>query len=408
MAITPTTVAAAAYLTKRLYMDGQRVVNIANHMHPLYDMVSSNTGGKEWTGDGYFGWSVVYGRNQAVSTDFATAQGNIDNNKGQRFAFTSRRFLYGLARLDGEVMQATEGDAGAIEEATTSAMDQTVQTMKDRLAAYLYGDGSGSIGARLSAAANVLTLSNPDDAKNFQEGQYIAASATKTGGALRAGQCQVLRVTYGLTASTVEVDNVANITGFANADFLYNAKDYDTVPRGLEAWIPASDPASGATFLGVDRSKDNLRLAGHRIDGTTFGTLKEVAQQLAMLIGRIQRGDKSGFLNPIKWEALAADLGTKATRNESDKATFGYDFIEQASSCGRIRWYSDVDCPTNRMYILEPKTFFLKRLGKVPHISSEDGLILRAVPDKDAFEARWRVMADYGCTNPGANGMAQI
>lgn len=408
MSINPTTVAASAHLTKRLYMEGQRVENVANHMHPAFDMIKGNDGDGEWEGDGYFGWTVEYGRNQAVSPDFATAQNNIDNNKGDRFAFTSRRFLYGLARLDGEVMRATKSDVGAIERVTTRAMDQTVLTMKDRLAAAFFGDGSGNIGARLSVAGNVITLSNPDDAKNFQRGQYIQAALAKTGGVLRVGQCQVTQVTYGLVTSKVTVDNVANITGFADGDFLYNAAAYDNVPRGLEAWIPPVDPTSGSLFLNVDRANDNLRLAGHRLDATSYGTLKEAAQDLAMLIGRICKGDKQGFLNPIKWTQLEKDLGTKSMRDPSDKATFGYNYITQSSVCGEIRWYPDVDCPTNRMWITETKTFFMKRLGKVPHIIDEDGLILVRVPDKDAFEARWRFMGDYGCTYPGANGVAQI
>src|SRR5262249_59624450 len=96
MAVSGTTVSASAHLVKRMYMDGQRVENVANHMHPLFDMIQGNTGGDEWTGDGYFGWTVEWGRNQAGSAAFATAQGNIDNNKGDRFAFTARRFYYGL------------------------------------------------------------------------------------------------------------------------------------------------------------------------------------------------------------------------------------------------------------------------------------------------------------------------
>lgn len=405
MAVNATTVAASAHLTKRLYMEGQRVKNVANHMHPLYDMVDDQD---DWEGDGNFGWTVEWGRNQAVGANFGVVQGNIDNNKGDRFNFTARRFLYGLAQLDGEVMRATKSDLGAIERVTTRAMDQTVLTMKDRLAMLLYGNGSGKIGQRLSAAANVLTLTNPDDAKNFQKGQYIQSSATLTGGAARTGQCQVVRVTYGLTTSTVEVDNVANITSFADADFLYNSSDYDAVPRGLESWLPTSDPLTSDSYLGVNRSSDNLRLAGHRLDGTGYGTLKEVSQDLAMLVGRIAKGDKAGMLNPIKWEQLSKDLGTKAVRDPSDKATFGYSFIVQSSSCGEIKWYPDVDCPTNRMYILNPKGIFLKHLGKVPHVCDEDGLILRAATNADAYQARWRFMGDVGFMYPGEHGVAQI
>lgn len=406
MAINQTTVAASAHLTKRLYMEGQAVENVANHSHPLWDMIDDQD---DWEGDGNFGWTVEWGRNQAVGADFTTVQGNIDNNKGDRFNFTARRFLYGFARMSGEVLRATKSDLGAIERVTRRSMDQTVQTMKDRLACFLYGNGSGKIGQRASVVGQVITLTNADDAKNFQKGQYVQASATLTGGATRAGQCQITAVNYGKVTSTITVDAVANITGFADADFLYNASDYDAVPRGLEAWIPPTDPLSTDNFLNVNRSSDNLRLAGHRLDGTGYGTLKEVSQDLAMLVGRLNPGtDKSGFLNPIRWVDLEKDLGTKATRDPSDKATFGYQFIEQFTVAGRVRWYPDVDCPTNRMYILNPKGIFRKHLGKVPHIIDDDGQILVRVSNADAVEARWRFMGDIGLMYPGENGMAQI
>src|SRR5262249_5068260 len=156
--------------------------------------------------------------------------------------------------LSGEVMAACKSP-GAIADATTRSMDQTVLMMKDRLAAFLYSDGGGSIGRRASISTNVITLTNADDAKNFQKGQYIRASTARTGGSVKGGTpCQVVRVTYGLTTSTVEVDNAANISGFADNDYLFNDGDYDAVPRGLEGWLPASDPSSSDSFLGVNRS----------------------------------------------------------------------------------------------------------------------------------------------------------
>lgn len=411
MAVNQTTLAAYQHYTKRLYIDRDGATeNSANHVHPLWQMIDHSYE-DTWEGDGNAGWSVAWGRNQAVGADFTTVQGNIDNNKGDRFNFSARRFCYGFARITGEAIKATRSKVGSIEQAVKDTMDETVQTMKDRLALFLYGNGSGVIGQRSGAlSGNIMTLVNPDDAKNFQKGQWIQSSGTLTGGAVRSGQAQVLKVNYGRVTSTVEFVDASLIVGFLASDFLYNASDYDAVPRGLEAWIPTSDPGASDSFLGVNRSSDNLRLAGHRLDGSGYGSLKEVAQDLGMLIGRIGagRGQKAGFLNPIRWLDLEKDLGTKATRDPSDKATFGYDFISQQSSCGPIRWYSDPDCPTNRMYILEPKDIFDLTLGRAPHINDDDGQVLVRVSNADAVEARWRFMGDNGVRKPVKHGVAII
>jgi hypothetical protein len=405
MAVSESTLAAYAHFTKRLYIDRDGAKNVANHSDPLWDMIDHSLE-DTWEGDGNAGWSSAWGRNQAVGAVFATVQGNIDNNKGSRFNFTSRCFSYGFAQITGEAIKATRSKRGSVEKAVTDTMDQTVQTMKDRLSLFLWGDGGGCIGRGASIDTNTITLANADDAKNFQEGQYVQFSATQTGGSIKAGQTQITHVNYGLTTSTITVDDITDITAHAATDYIFNASDYDAVPHGLAAWIPTTNPSPGESFFGVDRSKDNLRLAGHRLDGSGYGTIKEVAQDLARMVGRLSKGDKAGFLNGVQWTALEKDLATKATRDPSNKATFGYRFIEQDGPNGTIRWYSANNCPVDRMYILDPMDMFVLSLGGVPHINDDDGQALVRCATKDAVEARWRFMGQYGVRNPVKHGVA--
>lgn len=408
MTVAASDLTAYAHFTKRLYIDKNGSENVANHAHPLWDMVDHSTE-DTWEGDGNAGWSVAWGRNQAVGASYATVVDNIDNNKGDRFNFSSRRFCYGFARYTGEVIKATRSTVGSIEKAVKDTNAQTIQTIKDRLALWLFGDGSGVIGRRSSLNTNTITLATADDAKNFQKGQWIQFSATQTGGSIKAGQTQVVRVLYGRTTSTIEVSDISLISGHANDDYIYNASDYDAVPRGLAAWIPSSDPTS-TTFLGVDRSTDNLRLAGHRLDATGYGSVKEAAQDLATGMGRLaaSRGEKAGILHPTKWGELEKQLETKATRDPSNKATFGYRYIEHTSVCGDIRWYPDPDCPYARMYITDPSDIFVLSLGRTPHVMDEDGLTLRKVSGADTWQTEWRFMGDFGVRNPVKHGVATL
>jgi hypothetical protein len=309
-------------------------------------------------------------------------------------------------------MAATRNDRGAIEKATKDHVTQTVQTMKDRLALYLYLDGSGVLGQRSGAlSGNIMTLVNADDAKNFQQGQWVQASDTLTGTTVRDGAARVKKVTWGRTTSTVEFYDASLITSFTASDYLFNSSDKGAIPTGLEGWNPITDPSSGEDFFGVDRSDDNLRLAGHRLVGTGYGTYKEVAQDLAIQMSRVgssRGGDKAGFINPLNWGALEKDLGTKATRSESGKATFGYQSIIQQSAIGEIEWFADPDCPTNRMRICEPKDIFVLSLGRVPHVMDEDGNIFRKVSGADAFQCNWRAWVQFGVRNPVRHGVASI
>lgn len=409
MTVNASDLTAYAHFTKRLYIDKNGVENVANHAHPLWDMVDHSTE-DTWEGDGNAGWSVAWGRNQAVGANYTTVSGNIDNNKGDRFNFDTRTFVYGFARLTGEVIKATRSNVGSIEKAVKDTNNQTIQTIKDRLALWLYGDGSGVIGRRSSLNTNTITLASADDAKNFQKGQYLQFSATQTGGSIKTGQCQVTKVTYGRTSSTITVDDISLISGHANDDYIYNASDYDAVPTGLGGWIPTSDPSASDSFFGVNRSSDNLRLAGHRLDGTGYASVKEVAQDLANGMGRLSasRGEKAGMVHPTVFGELEKQLETKAVRDPSNKATFGYRFIEQTSTCGDIRWYPDPDCPTHRMWILDPSDIFILSLGRAPHVMDEDGMTLRKVSGADTWQTEWRFMGEFGVRNPVKHGVATL
>ncbi len=411
MAVNATTVTTAAALVRRLYRDGQRIENIGNHQHPLKEKIKVED---DWKGDGNYSWTVETGRNQAVGASLSVVMSNIDNDKSHRFTFTTPVEMYGAAKIAGKALAMVSGKGLAVADfgrLVTRVNDNTIKTMKDRMAQQIYGSGSGSIGRRASISSDTITLHNIDDAKNFQEGQYIVFDDADGGGTVKAGQCMVENVDY--DAGKITVDDITNITGPANDDYIFNAAlDYDGVIKGLAAWFPFTAPAvGGSSFYGVDRSKDVIRLSGHRVDGSS-ATIKEAAEELAIKMSRLNgsKGERQGFLNPVQWNNLQKDLESKVERDPGGEGRFGFKFLVQSSALGDIQWYADPDCPTDRGYILDVDTLFTKSVGKLPHVYADDGQ--EAVRDlatpSDAIITWYRAWWALGCLDPSRNGVMQL
>lgn len=411
MSVSQTTVDTVSALVRRMYRDGQRIKNVGSHQHVLMEKVKVED---DWTGDGNYSWSVETGTNQAVGTSLSVVMSNIDNDKFGRFSFTSPAEIYGAAKIQGKALKMVRGKGLAVADIgklVTKVHDNTIKTMKNRMALQIYGSGTGRIGRRASISSNTITLETLDDAKNFQEGQWLVFDDADGGGSVKAGQCQVENVNF--EEGKITVDNIAAITGHADNDYIFNAaNDYDACPKGLEAWFPTTAPAvGGATFLGVDRSRDTIRYAGHRYDGSG-GSIREAVGRLAVNMSRLQgnMGERQGFMNPIRWEDLKNDLGAQEVRDPGGEGAFGYDAIVQSSPLGKIRWYPDPDCPADRGYILDVDTLFIKAAGKLPEVYADDGQ--EAVRDlatpSDAVITWYRGFWQFGCLSPERNGVVLL
>jgi hypothetical protein len=390
-----------SFIYKTVY-SGKKPENLASRDRVLLSMMPKEGG---FTGDNFV-YAIQYGNNQGVSSNFGNAQTNADTTKGTKVTLTRAR-KYGVGTIDLESAAAAGDDKGAFVRLVTSQMDSTVDELGHRLAIALYNDGSGSIGRCANDptdAGGPITLTNPDDARNFFPGQVIQANPTKTGtaGNMRVGTGTVTLVDEDAGSITYS----GTITAITTNDYLYNQGDYDGDVAGLDAWIPLTTP--GATpFFGMVRNVSPQRLGGWRV--TTGGSIEENSKKLAAKIRRAGGRPKAMFLSPMNWNTLQNSLASKVERPEGGDAKYGYEYISLATPAGMIKCYADPECPPDRGYILDMSTWKLRYLGDgVPHVADEDGLRMLRGATTDSVEYRFRYWGNLYCTAPGYNGVFQI
>jgi hypothetical protein len=391
--------ATVAYIYKRMYSPDQ-VGDIAMRDHPLFSMVEKKGG---FGGSAFF-YGIRYGNPQGISGTFARAQARARSSKGVQLQ-AARRQKYGVITMNGEAMAAARGDKAAFLDLVTQETEGILEEFGDALAFDLHRNGTGNRGQRLSAAGNVITLVTPDDARNFKVGMGIVADDTADGSSPRVGTAEVTAVDE--DAGTFTVDNVANITGFANNDFLFRDGDPGTCMEGLESLFPLAAPVFGVdSFRGIDRGQDPRRLAGVRINDP--GTpLEENLGLIGVKISQVGKRGRIACINPIDFWVASRRLDAKVMYDDGGgEADYGFQYITIHSPAGSLKVYADADCPVNRKRVLNLDYLYIKHLDGLPHIVDDDGNPSLRMTSEDAVEARVRGWCNLVTTVPGANGVA--
>lgn len=398
------TLGNVSFIFKKLYMGGQPG-DLAMRDHPLFRKIRKEDG---FTGQSSatFSYPIRYGNPQAVSGTFADAQtaANTSSNSYSRGVQMSavRKRKYGVIVMDGEALASSRDDKGAFLRLVTMETDGVLEEMGDTLAFDLYRDGDGMRGRRSSEASDVITLTIIDDARNFKVGMVVVADDTLAGSSLRVGSTYVKEIDE--DKGTVKLNSVAAITSFANNDYLFRIGDPGTCMEGLASHFPKTAPTSGDSFRGVDRSVDTRRLAGVRVDDTA-NSIEENAGLVAVRISQVGKKADSLYLNPIKFWEVCRRLNAKVEYDTGGgSADYGFEYFMVHSPAGTLRAYSDPDTPTNRGYVLNMSTLFLKHLDGLPHIISDAGSPTIAEYNSDSVEARARAWVNLICTEPGSNG----
>lgn len=393
-----------SYIYRRKYDDG-RVGDLAMRDHPVMKMMTKS-GGMGGPATGWF-YAIRYGNPQGISGTFSTAQSNASGSNGVQMQAT-RRKKYGVIQLDGEALAAAQDDKGAFLDLVTQESDGIIEEHGDTLAFELYRDGNGWRGQRSSISSDVITLSTADDARNFKVDMVLIASPNEDGSSARSGSATVVAVDE--DAGTVEVDDASNITSFANDDYLFRQGDVGTIIDGFAAHLPLTAPSLGSdSFRGVDRGADPRRLSGVRVNDTAT-SIEENAGLCAVKISQIGKRANILSINPIKFWEAARRLNAKVTYDGGGvKAAYGFEGFDIHTPAGTLRAVADPDCPTNRGYVLNLRTWYWKHLKAWTHFIRDDGggVSLRIYND-DGIEARTRSMGNVCCREPGCNGVFAI
>jgi hypothetical protein len=401
MALDMTTFAAAL---KQHYVDFT-VKNLVYKNNPLLAMIGKD----EKFGGLNLPLPLIYGNPQGRSATFSNALAQKTNSQIKAFTLT-RVSDYSLANIANEVLEASQGDSDAFMRAATTEIDGAIQAATRSLAGALYRSGTGSIG-QISAASNVatptITLANIEDIVNFEVGMTLALSATD-GAANRVGSVLISAVNRNTGTLTASGNWTAGIAAAQVGDFIMVAGDLNAKLSGLAAWVPLSDP-SATSFFGVDRTLDIVRLSGVRADYRGV-PIEEALVDLAAKVGREGGIPDMCWMNFANYANLEKSLGSKVVYvSVKDKeGIVGFEGIKVHGPKGPITVLPDLNCQSDRMYMLQSDTWKVYSLGMAPKLLKSDGMEFLRVSSADAVEVRVGYYAQLGCVAPGWNGVGQL
>jgi len=379
-----------------------KIQNLTYQENPFLALVPKF---EDMVGDGYK-QPVIYGSPQSRSATFANAQTLSTTLSTKMKAFTVTRVHdYAVVTIDHETMLASRNDAGAFMRARVVEIDGAMQSVTQSLATSLYRSGWGALGnLSASAASTTATLSNTEDIVNFEPGMRIVFSSSENGAALRAASAGYLDVVSVNRMAGTMVLSGNSSTEATTGDYMFalgDRQDSQTPTRykvaGLEAWAPASAPASTA-FFGVDRTADT-RLGGLRFDGAAY-TPEEALVKGAVIAAKEGAKLDHCFISFSKYADLINSLGAKVNYVDLKAGDIGFQALRLFTPSGEVKVIPDRNCPSNRAFMVRLASLKLGSIGTVPQILNYEGLEALRQASSDGVEVRVGYYGNLICSAP--------
>lgn len=396
---------SVAYFFKTVFDTG--LGDESMRVHPTIDMIPKIA---DFTGDSFI-YSVKYGNAQNIASSatgisgLAAAQAVNSSSKGSKFTMYRVRKT-GTLSFDIEAIRAAKGrNDGSFENLLVEDVDGFVNEFTDRLGFDLFRDGFGARGVRSSAATNVITLTVPDDARNWKVGMLLGASANADGSTPRVGSTAITAVDH--DAGTITVASAAAIATFSNADFLFASPEIGNNLEGFEACTPLVTP-SATLFRGVNRTVMPSLLAGARVNDVST-MIEENAGRVAVKIRQNGGSADTLVLNPQRYWEMCRRIGAKVMyEGGGGEAAYGFEGVRITSPAGVLKVVSDPDCPVSRGRVFNNASHKIKTLGEFIHIGNEDGNYELRLATDDALESRVRSLSNYYQKMPRDHGVFAI
>lgn len=425
---TPFSQSTVPGILKELY-DDQKVQWLTYKDNPMMAMMKKETKfpGKYWPNP------VVYSLSQGASATFASAYNNQSSASVAEFLVT-RVSDFSLATIDGQLLAAAVTDPGAFIDGSELMIDAAWQTATNRIASAQFRNGAGTIGqvGAISATGSgpyivTITLSNPDDAVQFEINQYLVGVQNYDGSGTAPTDVIVLTsvnrntgVLVGTTATSSVASDIpagyylavqGDLPTLTNNNFQPSGS---TVTNsllklaGFQAWLPMTAPSGSDTFFGVNRSVDVQRLAGVFFDGTGL-SFEEALQQgtgrIALNGGRVD----VGCCSYSTFASLIISLGSKVQYVDEKVGEIGFRGVMVNGANTTMSIFPDRNCPDGVFNCLEMDSWVLRSQNEAPHILKYmDEIEILRVPGSDSAELRIGGYMNQYCKLPGHNGIIAV
>lgn len=353
--------------------------------------------------------TIRYGRPQGGSMTFATAQANKSSSSDAGFSLT-RAKDYHICGITGEALLAGEGSENTILSAVNGEMEGCTLNFRRSLSVQLYANGGGArsqFDGVTSIASKTMPLLDAQQIVFFEVGMVVNLATTDgTTGSVEAGSETISAVDRdaGKISATSAAWNTV-ITTAANTDYIFRAGDFGAAIKGLEGWLPATAPASGDSWFGVDRSVDTTRLAGVRYTAATGASKEDTLVDASARLGREGGMPDTVYLQNLDRADIVKNLQGKATfeMTKSTDGSVGYKALILEGDKAPIKVVVDPNQKKGRFHMLQLDTWVLKSLKGVPHFIDEDGNKMLREATTDGYEWRMRAIWQLGCEAPGYN-----
>ena len=381
------------------YYTNDKVEDLVFDKNPLLMLVDNTEGGGR-----RIPIPVIFGHAQNVSANATTAFAGTSNSSYESFDLT-RVKLYNAAEIDGETILASGSDKGAWFKALTAEIDGALSALGRSIAVSMYRSGWGDIGVIGSINSTTITLATASDAHNFEVGMKVVFADSQSSSTLKSATAvsvtAVDRSSGTVTISATTGSPAANDYIFREGNRENSATPTRLVMAGLEAWVPASAP-SATSFFGVDRSVDS-RLGGLRLDASSM-PIEEALIEAESIVATNGGKLTHFFLNPKRYAELCKSLQGKFQYVDVTRGNVSLRAIEVNGQMGAVTVVPDTNCPYNRGFGLDIKTWKTYTMnGGVAKVLDQDGLKIRAHATKDSYVVRVGFYGNLGCSAPGWN-----
>lgn len=358
---------------------------------------------------------IQFGDPQAISASFSVAQTRASGTSSQIDAFELTRVkLYGIANIDTETMEASEGNEAAWFDARTNEINNQIEGVSNVLAQSLYRSGWGDVGVIGSISGSTITLATLSDIHGIEVGQVHVLSSSLNAAVLRNSgtTITVSGVNRNTGVITYSAGVVATIAAAANGDTIFlngcrqdSATPTMLMPAGLEAWCP-SGGASATAFFNVVRTQDS-RLAGVSYNGTADApedAIIETANRMASL----GRKATHAFVSFGQFSKIVKAQRLLERFRDTMTATVGFEGVIILGSKGPIKLIPDQYCPATRAFVLDLPATKLYSLKKAVRVIDNDGNMVLRQSDGDGVQVRVGFKGNLGCKAPTGIGNVQL
>ncbi len=310
---------------------------------------------------------------------------------------------YAHINVSTKSVAASRSNKGALRQTMGLSVESAKYAVKRSMASMLWGDGSGAR-ARLSTgtpSGTTLTLLTRGDVTRFEKNMRVVSSAS-TYAARNPGELTVSKVNRKTGVITFTQTVTTGIPAIAASDYLY--RKGDSAPfNGVFGWIPKADATRTGTLYGVDRSTDEMRLAGSYVDGggaPMYDVLEDACGENDFQGGR----GNVFFVNTLDWKRLKKELhGLQRITIPTSNPKIGMSALAFDGPNGPVAFIVDKDCPQGHALLTNRKCWLLRGLRNLPHMADEDGQKWRMAPSSPHVRAELRCWGNLGCYRPQDN-----